>query len=104
MCRTGCLWTQPSACLCFLPECWDHGCVPPTTPSHLPFFLLLSYFMYMGVLSACRCVHSLCAWYPIEARRDHWISCNWSYRLLWAPTYVDARDWTPVIWKGSHCS
>jgi hypothetical protein len=53
------------------------------TPSDLIFlFWFLFYFMCMGVLPVCVCVHQLDGWYS-ETRRKHWVLWAQSYKQLW---------------------
>lgn len=51
------------------------------------FPLLFHYFLCMDVLSECISAPHACL-EPWEVRRGHQILWTWSYRLLWAPTWL----------------
>lgn len=59
------------------------------------FFYYFFYYLYVCV---CVDVH-VCIWVPSEARRQHQITWNWSYRRLWT-TLGGFQELTPApLWE-----
>lgn len=67
------------------------------------FFLFGDLFIFLFHECGCfTCLHDVYYTMPLEARKGHWISWSWSYRLVNCYACAGIQTW--VLRKNSQCS